>query len=240
MRLGRREFLGPAHVPSGSSVRAVTWRHMSGSTTEVCRLFESAEGPLLCGLVTGVLQAAPVLVRYRVACTGGWRTRRADIELVHSGRRRRLALRRDPGDSWWVDGTRDDALTGLWDVDLGITPATNTLPVRQLERAAGSSLSLTAAWVRFPELTVRPLPQTYRALGGRRYRYESRGGAFAASLDVDDVGLVIRYPDLWERVGQWPRRPGTPEGPVRAAAAVAPDLLALSGSARRARPHHPS
>ena len=35
-----------------------------------------------------------------------------------------------------------------------------------------------AAWVRFPDLTLQPLPQEYIRLADRQYRYSSRSGAF--------------------------------------------------------------
>ena len=59
---------------------------------------------------------------------------------------------------------------------------------------------MTAAWVRFPELTVEPLTQCYERTGDRLYRYSSGGGAFTADIEVDELGLVVRYPPLWERV----------------------------------------
>lgn len=92
------------------------------------------------------------------------------------------------------------AVAGCLDVDLAFTPATNILPLRRLGLAVGDSREMTAAWVRFPDLSVEPLAQRYTRLDERRVRYESRGGAFTAELEVDELGLVVRYPPLWERV----------------------------------------
>ncbi len=103
------------------------------------------------------------------------------------------------------------AIEGLVDVDLGFTPATNTLPIRRLTRAVGEAVDVTAAWVRFPELTVEPLPQRYVRLDERRYRYASSGGAFVAELEVDDLGLVVRYEGGWERVAVAFASPAPPE-----------------------------
>jgi len=85
------------------------------------------------------------------------------------------------------------------DVDLGMTPSTNTLPIRRLELAKGQSAELIAVWVRFPELTVEPLRQRYSRLEERRYRYESLDSGFSADLEVDELGLVTSYSGLWER-----------------------------------------
>jgi hypothetical protein len=58
---------------------------------------------------------------------------------------------------------------------------------------------LSAAWVRFPELTLQPLPQEYLRLGDCKYRYSSRGGAFVAELLVDEHDLVLDYEGFWQR-----------------------------------------
>jgi hypothetical protein len=96
------------------------------------------------------------------------------------------------------------ALHGLVDVDLGFSPVTNTLPIRRLEPAIGEVVAVTAAWVRFPELTIEPLPQRYVRLAERRYRYESAGGAFVAEIEVDDLGLVTTYEGGWRRIAASP------------------------------------
>ena len=63
---------------------------------------------------------------------------------------------------------------------------------------AGDAADVRAAWLPFPSLDLQPLEQRYARLAERRWRYESRGGAFTAALDVDDVGFVTRYGGLWE------------------------------------------
>src|SRR5712664_99467 len=39
------------------------------------------------------------------------------------------------------------------DIDLAVTPATNTLPIRRLNLEVGQSQEVTAAWLKFPDLT---------------------------------------------------------------------------------------
>ncbi len=92
---------------------------------------------------------------------------------------------------------------GALDVDLGVTPSTNTSAIRRLGLAVGASAELTAVWVRFPDLVVQPLLQRCTRLGERTYLYESlRDGVvvFHARLEVDRTGLVERYEGLFERV----------------------------------------
>jgi uncharacterized protein len=89
---------------------------------------------------------------------------------------------------------------GCDDVDLALTPATNSLPIRRLNLQVGGSESVIAAWVKFPDLTVEPLSQRYTRLAKDTYRYQSNTG-FSAEIVVDDLGLVTTYPGGWERIG---------------------------------------
>jgi hypothetical protein len=101
-----------------------------------------------------------------------------------------------------VNGVEAPAVEGCVDVDLEWSPSTNTLPIRRLALAVGaSSGSIVAAWIRFPALTLEPLPQAYARRSERSYRYTSGGGSFAADLEVDAEGLVVEYQGVWRRAG---------------------------------------
>jgi hypothetical protein len=87
------------------------------------------------------------------------------------------------------------------DAHLAYSALANTLPLRRLwllRDRAGSTHTVTVAWVLLPGLEVFPTRQTYTALDGGRMRYES--GSFAADLTVDGDGYVRRYPGLAEQV----------------------------------------
>ena len=48
-------------------------------------------------------------------------------------------------------------MRGCPDVDLAVTPATSTLPVRRLDLGIGNREAVTAAWIKFPGLELQPL-----------------------------------------------------------------------------------
>jgi hypothetical protein len=100
--------------------------------------------------------------------------------------------------SLWSGTSRPAVYADSVDVDLGFTPATNTLPIRRLRLAVGQRAEIEAAWLVWPELQVRPARQTYTRLGEDRYRYQQ--GDFDAELLVDEHGLVREYQGLWRAV----------------------------------------
>lgn len=87
------------------------------------------------------------------------------------------------------------------DCDLGLCPLTNTMPIRRLDLLGANveETIMTMAWVDMPSLQVIPSRQRYssRTEGSRRVvRYESETRDFRSDLEVDDLGLVVRYPQL--------------------------------------------
>jgi uncharacterized protein len=160
----------------------------------------------------------PVLVHYAVALAADWSTRVVEIKMrsgdaikpqelrLTVGPEQRWRIEREPSQDESMPQDDLEALHGFIDVDLGFTPATNSLPIRRLDPAIGETVAVTAAWVGFPELTIEPLPQTYTRLAERRYRYESAGGAFVTGIEVDDLGLVTTYEGGWRRIAVSPDR----------------------------------
>ena len=188
--------------PGANIARAVLWRRIDGAGAEYCALTGSGGGWTLEGAVAQAIEGLPASVLYRVECDSDWRTRRVIVRLRSEEPERSLELLADGNGGWRLDGRGLPMLEGCLDVDLSATPATNSLPVRRLGLAPGEAARLSAAWVRFPSLSVEPLEQTYTRLDERLYRYESRkhGEEFAAVLEVDDLGLVVTYEGGWERV----------------------------------------
>ena len=118
--------------------------------------------------------------------------------MIGSGRT--LVLAADGEGRWLRDGLPVPELEGVIDPDLTVTPFTNTLPIRRLRLSSGQSAEITTAFIEFPALTVVSNPQRYTCLEeGRRYLYESRASDFKCELEIDRDGLVIAYPDFWQR-----------------------------------------
>jgi uncharacterized protein len=199
-----------------SPVHTVLWQGIQSPGSEWCTLEREPEGWRFRGIVLVEVATVPVLVQYAVALASDWSTRVVEI-VMRSGdasEPRELTLTVAPDQRWQIARVpspnpampQDDlqALLGLVDVDLGFSPVTNTLPIRRLNPAIGEAVAVTAAWVRFPELTIEPLPQRYIRLAERRYRYESAGGAFVAEIEVDDLGLVTAYEGGWQRIAASP------------------------------------
>ena len=176
------------------------WRRLDVPGREEARIEKAETGWHLAGQVTVEEAGLAARLTYVIDCDPAWRTRSAVIDGDAGGAAIRFALAADGAGNWTLDGKPMDALTGALDVDLGFTPATNTLPIRRLGLAIGDSTPVRTARLRFPELRLEVLEQTYTRDTERAFRYRAMvdDEPFVARLDVDAFGRVRRYEGLWE------------------------------------------
>jgi len=169
---------------------------------------EPTKGTGFSSAVVRLWEGQPLRVTYSLVCDTGWRVRElqmtGDSEAVGE---RAVRLYADGVGNWRDDkGQPLDALQGCIDVDIMVTPLTNTLPIRRLQLAPGESREISVVYIAAPDLSIRMFRQRYTRLddagSGQRYRYESLDSGFTAVLPVDDDGFVVEYHGIWRRV--WP------------------------------------
>ena len=156
------------------------------------------------GLVVGVAGGRAFRVRYSLRCDRWWRVREVRAAGL-DGEQPRLHLLADGAGHWaTAEGSPLPLLDGCLDVDLTVTPFTNTLPIRRLDWRRGASSELTMAYVDVPSMDVTAERQRYTCLeklaNGGRFRFEVPATGFAVDLPVDRDGLVLDYPGLFRRV----------------------------------------
>jgi hypothetical protein len=174
----------------------VLWRGVETGALDRCRLEAGPEGLRLSGTVLTAEFGTPLEARYLVEAGPDGLTRRVELAL-DDGAVRRVLLADGAGRWRWEGGDSELVeVAGALDVDLTVTPATNTLPIRRLAGlAVGEAADLRMAWVQFPELSVIPSAQRYERLAADRWRFST--GDFSAELVVDPEGLVLEYSGLF-------------------------------------------
>jgi hypothetical protein len=189
-------------LPSGNRTsRSVIWRRiLDDQSLEQAQLVWTATGPHIMGTVLAVEKGAPLRVDYRIECDERWSTRLVHVDESWAGKRRELHLVQDKAGHWLKNNAQETLLAGCTDVDLGITPSTNTLPILRLAMPIGSQSEIQAAWIRFPELVVSPTVQSYRHVADREFLYENLQTGFKATIAVDNDGLVHDYSGVWKQI----------------------------------------
>jgi hypothetical protein len=176
----------------------IVWRRLDLPGHEIGRLERRHDGWQLSGTAVFSHERRPCKLDYVVTCDSGWRTDSAQIRGLVGDRDIDLRVSVDLQRKWYLDGAECPVVAGCVDIDLGFSPSTNLLPIRRLSLALGEEAEVRAAWLPFPSLVFRLLPQVYRREGDSTYRYESGGGVFVRMLEVNAVGFVTSYPGFWQ------------------------------------------
>ena len=178
----------------------ILWQRLDRAGHDIARLVQGESAWVLEGTAVFEEAGRPCRLDYRVICDLHWRTRATRLQgwLGGTAIHRQMAAGQER--AWTVNGEPCPAVNGCEDVDLSFTPATNLLPIRRLRLEVGQHAHACAAWLRWPELTLEPLAQTYARVAEGAYAYESAGGAFTAVLRTNAAGFVTHYPGLWQCV----------------------------------------
>jgi uncharacterized protein len=183
-------------MPQTSSM---LWRRLDQPGHESSRLSYTQDGSLLTGAAVFGHERQACRLDYAVECDEEWHTLSASVAGWLGDTTIAVKIVADSQRRWTLNGTDCPQVTGCRDVDLSFSPSTNLLPIRRLSLRVGERANVRAAWLRFPTFSLEPLDQEYERVGDSSYRYESAGGAFVAALEVNSVGFVTNYPDLWKQ-----------------------------------------
>jgi uncharacterized protein len=173
------------------------WRQMVGTGTE--HMILSLDGAVHAdGLAVGEVNDAAYRIHYELDCDFAWNVQRVLIEDLLC--RKILTLVRTDRNRWSdAAGQPLETLDGSTDVDIMITPFTNTLPIRRLNLKPGQSSEIAVVYVSVPDLAATRAEQRYTCLeldgDGGIYRYVNLRSNFTTDLNVDPDGLVVTYPN---------------------------------------------
>ncbi len=200
-----------------TSNRLFVWSGEDDWRAEMCRMELSGTGMKAEGTQIGV-KPVPYHLAYLLDASDGFVTSILEVDVAGLDWSRHLMLRRDGSGAWTAEfesagevdlpppGGDVELVKGALDCDLGLCPATNTMPVvRHGLHAGPGSMDFLMAWVSVPDLGVHPSQQRYEHIrltgAGSVVRYIGAHRDFVGDLEFDGDGVVTYYPDLARRVG---------------------------------------
>lgn len=180
----------------------VFWKRLGLEGHDACRFAETHVGWTIEGTAVFEHDGGAAALTYRLLCDKQWSSRTATVRGWVGENDVELLIERARNGGWSVNGSKDDALAGLEDIDLGFTPASNTNAIRRLNLTEGEEAELVAVWLDTEDWNVKPLHQSLHRIGRNAYDYKSPLHDYRATLLVDDFGAVQKYPGLWVALDQ--------------------------------------
>lgn len=172
--------------------RSIRWRGFDPVTLEHCHVIADGRDTR----IRGTIIAPEYGLFYRIKLDDVGRVRTARVERTDGSV---LELFADGAGSWSDD--RAEPLTnlnGCIDIDLWPSPLTNSLPLWRCAWTIGQPQRHAMAWIDADTMTVQRAEQIYTQLDGNSFRFQSAD--FESTLLVDDDGLIVEYPGLFEQL----------------------------------------
>lgn len=181
---------------------SILWSTIDGTGLERAVFEFGPDGTRLSGTTLLAFDGAPFEIRWSVITAPDGATVTVGAHLQGAATNRHLSLGSDGAGVWNTGDEPVMEFFGATDVDLGWTPATNTLAIRRLALDVGESGEASVVRIQFPERDIDRVTQRYTRLAVDRYEYQS--GGVTAELTVDEHGIVTEYPDGWTTVARSP------------------------------------
>lgn len=105
-------------------------------------------------------------------------------------------------DQWEINNVINPEFNDFKFIDISLTPFTNTLPINNLQLKDNSSKKIDVIYIDLLNQHIRSVQQQYTKTASHKYLYENIENDFKAEISVDDEGLVISYPKLFEKIAE--------------------------------------
>lgn len=214
------------------NIQEIIWKGIYYQTLEYCRI-TSHSGYTIDGIIVGMIEKEPLSLRYRVVLDAQFRTQH--LSVFRRGKRLNLfELRRSA--SGWHDyqGKHLPEFDACIDIDIVLTPSTNTLPIRRLSFIPQVAQEIHVLYINPVTQSRQVNVQVYTQLNPELFRYQNPDSGFTALLPVDAFGIVGDYGNIWKRL--YPA-PGLPNGaPVGASDRFTKALAATPSNAAVSSP----
>lgn len=178
--------------------RVIRWESLETRGLEHFEIRETDWGYLAQSSVVGTFEGTDFGCRYEVTLAPDWSFRHIVLEKTDGGV---LILRADGEGNWeTAQGDELPEFQGCIDIDIGVTPFTNTLPIRRAHLEPGVPQRFRIVWIPLDSLEPFVDEQVYTRRDDTHVYYAAADGSFEAELTLDSDGFVADYPGLFRRI----------------------------------------
>ena len=117
-------------------------------------------------------------------------------------RREVISYHSDGKGNWTKNGNPVKEFEGCIDIDIPLTPFTNTLPINRIKLAVNKNQRIKVLFLDILNHQIKSVQQHYTRLSQAEYKYENVPNDFEATIIVDELGLVVDYPELFVRTNR--------------------------------------
>ena len=175
------------------------WTGREYYSLENCVVDVGKEGSITNSTIVGLYEGSLYQVGYTIKTNSDWQTTSVELNTQVYDKRKVYRFESDGNGKWTSDGKACPEFDKCVDVDIPLTPFTNTLPLKRLKLSVGQSQDITVLYFDILARKFSLVRQKYQRLSERQYKYENIPNDFEAVITVDQDCFVVDYPGLFSR-----------------------------------------
>ncbi|RWZ60556.1 hypothetical protein EQV77_04470 [Halobacillus fulvus] len=177
-------------------MKKVVWVNEESAGSEYIEVVKTHHGIEANGNIILTTEKDAFKIDYHMLLDSDWKVKRLE---VNQGKASSFTLHSN-GKGTWCSSLREEWDTeGIIDLDLSITPFSNSLPINRFKWKPHHSRRLHVLFIDGLSLDIRVREQVYTYLGrnefGRQFNYRCED--YETVLTVDEDGFVTDYPGVF-------------------------------------------
>lgn len=177
----------------------ILWTGREYHSLENCLVTVNDSGAEISSSIVGSYENKIYKVDYNIRTNRQWETVFFELKGRHSDQEQNLQFQGDGKGGWLREGRRVKEFDDCIDIDIPLTPFTNTLPINRLKLSPTQAQEIKVIYFDILAGEIKSVRQKYTCLSSTAYHYENVPNDFEATIQVDKQGLVVDYPSLFVR-----------------------------------------
>lgn len=176
----------------------ILWSGIEYYSLENCIIDSQNDGITINSTIIGFYNDIIYRVEYIIRLDRSWQTFYCLVKSQIDHQSKKIEFIKNKN-GWTLNGQFRPEFNACLDIDIALTPFTNSLPINRLKLKQGQESKVDVIYIDILENNIQHVKQKYSRIADRTYRYENIPNDFEAKIQVDSAGLVIDYPQLFKR-----------------------------------------
>jgi hypothetical protein len=182
-------------------MKTLIWQGIAFQSLEYFRIQENDKNIQVASKIIGYYENNMYTVDYRLTIDPDWNIQEFTIESEINTVTNTLAGKKYQN-QWEINNTVNPDFEGFNFIDISLTPFTNTLPINSLKLTENEAHEIKVIYIDVLNNLVKPVTQQYTKIDSQTYHYDNLQTDFKADILVDENGLVIHYPKLFDKIAE--------------------------------------
>ena len=175
------------------------WTGIAYHSLENCVLTYKDESIEVNSVIVGAHESKIYRIDYSIKTNRNWESIFFEVKTQLSDKKAAFNYHSDGRGNWTKNGVPVNEFKGCIDIDISLTPFTNSLPINRIQWELNKPQQIKVLFLDILSQEIIPVQQRYTKLSNTEYKFENVPNDFEAIITVDESGIVVNYPELFVR-----------------------------------------